>query len=317
MTARRKGAADTAPRLTPRAPELLAADPALSRMWDLVSSPGSAGLAKILAVGSLVAAGVVVDESGGEAVPAAPGRPDNPNRKWLSHEAALERERQRAALRPTAVSHPMSQVRAEEVRWLWPGRLPRGRVAIIMGVEGKGKSTLLGWLVSTVTAGLPWPDSDAPNPPGSVVLIQAEENINQDMRPRLDAMGAVPGKAEVLTAVKRGDSEAGFCIASDCEALEGLIARLGDVRLVVIDPLFSFIPGISGTTAPKCGGTWPRFTNSRPIGTSRFCSSTIRTRTRKRTSFGGRAARGPSPRWPGRSGITPTTPGTTRAGCSR
>ena len=72
MTARRKGAADTAPRLTPRAPELLAADPALSRMWDLVSSPGSAGLAKILAVGSLVAAGVVVDESGGVTVPCHP-----------------------------------------------------------------------------------------------------------------------------------------------------------------------------------------------------------------------------------------------------
>lgn len=148
--------------------------------------------------------------------------------------------------KPRLITTALADVEPEDVEWLWPGRLPAGRVSLICGRQGKGKSTLVGWLAATVSAGHPWPDSAEEIEPGSVILLQTEESLSQDLRPRLDAMGARVDRIHVVKAVERAGHLSSFQLARDAEALAEAIERIGDVRLVVVDPLGSFVQGISG-----------------------------------------------------------------------
>jgi putative DNA primase/helicase len=147
-----------------------------------------------------------------------------------------------------AVCVRMDKVVAEDVRWLWPGRIPLRRVTGILARQGKGKSTLLGWLASQVSSGFAWPDVTVPNQAGSVVVLQGEEIISEDYLPRLVAMGADNTKIHVVNAIVR-DPSGTPChpnLSRDVEAIADLVDRVGDVRLLVVDPLGSYVSGISG-----------------------------------------------------------------------
>ena len=145
----------------------------------------------------------------------------------------------------------LDSVRPEEVDWLWPGRFARGNVSMIGGDPGVGKSTFIGALIAIVTSGGRWPDAkglfDAQARPASVLVLQDEESLASAIRPRLDGFGADIRKVHFLTGVARGDSApSGFSIGRDVDALEIACDQLGDVGLVLIDPLGSFLRGISG-----------------------------------------------------------------------
>jgi AAA domain len=149
--------------------------------------------------------------------------------------------------KPRLITASLDEVEPEEVEWLWPGRLPLGRVSGILGRQGAGKSTLLGWLHATSTSGLPWPDCDEPAESGSSILLQTEEVISQDIVPRLVKMGANMRRVHVVKAVERDPGvPLPFSLGRDVDALSEMVDRLGDVRLVTIDPLGSFVQGISG-----------------------------------------------------------------------
>jgi putative DNA primase/helicase len=84
----------------------------------------------------------------------------------------------------------MSDVQAEPVRWLWTARIALGKVTLIAGDPGLGKSFLTLDLAARVSRGRAFPDCDNPNPAGHVVLISAEDDAADTIRPRLDAAGA-------------------------------------------------------------------------------------------------------------------------------
>lgn len=153
------------------------------------------------------------------------------------------------------ISTCIDDIESEEVDWLWPGRIPRGRLSILLGRQGKGKSTLIGWLASAVSAGLPWPDSPVENEPGTVLMLQAEEHVAQDIRPRLEAMGACFRKVHVVTAVDRGDGiERTPSLAQDVKVLTDEVNRHGDVKLIIVDPLGHYVQGISGYNSSEVRG---------------------------------------------------------------
>jgi hypothetical protein len=59
-----------------------------------------------------------------------------------------------------ALTRCMADVKPEAVRWLWPGRIPAGKLTILSGDPGLGKSFLTVDLAARVSRGMPWPDSD-------------------------------------------------------------------------------------------------------------------------------------------------------------
>ncbi|MDQ3639087.1 MAG: AAA family ATPase [Actinomycetota bacterium] len=136
----------------------------------------------------------------------------------------------------------LSDVAPEKIDWLWPGRLPRGKVVLLDGDPGLGKSLVTLDLAARVSAGRGWPDGGGCEPDG-VVLLSAEDGLADTIRPRFDAAGGVPARAVALSTVPDTEgNERQIAIPHDLGTIEAAIERVGAV-LVVIDPLAAFLAG--------------------------------------------------------------------------
>lgn len=146
----------------------------------------------------------------------------------------------------------MADVEAKDVSWLWPRRLPMGRIALLVGRPGEGKSFVTTDMAARVTTGTPWPDgSDCPK--GSVIFISAEDDPADTIRPRLDAHHADVARVHLLSAIRRKSSdgtirETVFTLA-DVTMLEQALEAVQDCKLIVIDPIGSYLGG--GTDAHR------------------------------------------------------------------
>ena len=145
----------------------------------------------------------------------------------------------------------VADVPAEELRWLWPGRLPAGKVSLIAGDPGLGKSLLTTAMASHVTRGTPWPVDRSRCPAGSVVMVSAEDDVADTIRPRLTAAGANLRKVHVIDDIdgvgKDGEPRRRAWTLADTDMLASLVLRFGDVRLIVIDPISAYLGrGVDG-----------------------------------------------------------------------
>lgn len=149
-----------------------------------------------------------------------------------------------AGARPVLVQ--LADVTPEPVRWLWPGRIALGKLTLLVGDPGLGKSFLSIDLAARVTRAAEWPDEPAsPAPLGGVVLLNAEDDLADTVRPRLDAAGANVDRVTALQAVRdAGGVERAVCLARDLAAIERAIQSTPDCRLVVIDPITAYLGSI-------------------------------------------------------------------------
>ncbi len=144
----------------------------------------------------------------------------------------------------------LADVRPEPVAWLWPGRFALGKLTLIAGDPGLGKSFLTLDMASRVSTGTGWPDGGGERfAPGGVVLLSAEDAIADTIRPRLDAAGADVRRIVALEAIQsRADSGResirAFDLSRDLPALELAIRLVDACRLVVIDPVTAYLGGI-------------------------------------------------------------------------
>lgn len=153
-----------------------------------------------------------------------------------------------AARTPGLVTVRLSDVHPELVRWLWPGRMALGKLTLLCGDPGLGKSFITLDLAARVSSGTAWPDLPLlSNPRGSVVLLSAEDDLGDTIRPRLDVAGADASRIVAIRAVRRRvvitgkTQEDYFDLNEDLPALEAAILKLRDCRLVIIDPLTAYL----------------------------------------------------------------------------
>lgn len=148
----------------------------------------------------------------------------------------------------------MDTVKPERVSWLWTGRLPRGKISILDGPPGVGKSTLTADLTARITNGATMPDgSDGGGEPGAVVLLSAEDGPGDTIRPRLEAAGANLSKVHLFESVPAKIAEDGTVlewrmpsIPDDVGQLEDLVHEVG-ASLVVVDVLMAYLSGDSNS----------------------------------------------------------------------
>ncbi len=139
----------------------------------------------------------------------------------------------------------LSQVEAQEVHWLWHKRIPLGKLTLLDGDPGMGKSMLALNLAARVSSGLPMPDG-TPGPQGGVILIAPEDGAGDTLRPRLEAAGGDPSRVLLLNTVPGLDTQKmalvdrPFSLSHDLELLEKAIERI-NARLVVLDPLMAVL----------------------------------------------------------------------------
>ena len=135
----------------------------------------------------------------------------------------------------------VADVEMTEVSWIWPLRLARGKMTIVAGDPGLGKSQVAIDVAARITRGGRWPDGDHA-PQGSVVILAAEDAVGDTIRPRLEAAGANVARVHVVKMVNTGEGHSRtFNLATDLAMLERLIQQIGDVVCVIIDPISSYM----------------------------------------------------------------------------
>ena len=170
---------------------------------------------------------------------------DYPEQPWI--------DRDGRPLTPARVSLiRLSDVQPERVSWLWPGRIPAGKLVTLDGDPGLGKSTLALDIGATVTRGGAWPDGTRCEYPGAVLLLSAEDGLADTVRPRLDAAGAdvthVHAIEGVPTIDKDGERSLRPPTVADIIALDAAIIETG-ARLLIVDVLMAYLP--SGVDSHK------------------------------------------------------------------
>ena len=135
----------------------------------------------------------------------------------------------------------VADVQARPVEWLWPGRIALGKLTLIVGDPGLGKSMFTLMLAANVTRGRPWPVDATECPLGSVLLVSAEDDVADTIRPRLEAAAADLSRVHCAGLVKEAGARRGLSLETDVALIAARATALGDCRLVIIDPVSAFL----------------------------------------------------------------------------
>jgi hypothetical protein len=125
------------------------------------------------------------------------------------------------------------KVRSREVSWLWQGWVAQGKICVLAGEPGVGKSYLTLYMASVVTSGREWPSGES-CPQGPVILISAEDDPADTVQPRLANMGA----SLDLVWLEGVEEPSGFNM-HHADALKEAIQEHAAL-MVVIDPVAAF-----------------------------------------------------------------------------
>ncbi len=137
-----------------------------------------------------------------------------------------------------------ADIRPEPIEWIWPGFLAAGKLEILSGAPGCGKTTIALSLAAILTAGNRWPDGSNASA-AAVAIWSAEDDAADTLAPRLLAAGADMRSVHFVTATASEEGERRpFDPATDTFHLARALAGL-KVRLLIIDPVVNAVAGDS------------------------------------------------------------------------
>lgn len=148
---------------------------------------------------------------------------------------------------PSLVTVSLADVEPKAIDWLWPGKFALGSLAFMAGNPGVGKSMATTSLASIVSNGGTWPVDATRAPQGDVLLLTAEDDIENTIRPRLDAAGGDPSRVFVITMARdrlNGRQIERFpSIVRDIELLAAELRKRPQCKLVIVDPISAYLDG--------------------------------------------------------------------------
>lgn len=128
----------------------------------------------------------------------------------------------------------MEDVVSKEVEWLWYPYIPYGKITIIEGDPGEGKTTLVLKLAAALSMGLPLPcDDDKEYEPIHIIYQTAEDGIEDTIKPRLEKAGA---DCSMIRVIDETDKE----LSMTDDRLEQAIIET-KARLIILDPIQAYI----------------------------------------------------------------------------
>lgn len=126
----------------------------------------------------------------------------------------------------------MSEIELQEVKWLWKPYIPAGKITILEGDPGKGKTTLALRLVAACSTGTPMPGMKSTEPV-NVIYQTAEDGLGDTIKPRLIDAGA--DETRVLNIVEDDRS-----LTLINERIENAIITTG-AKLIILDPIQGYL----------------------------------------------------------------------------
>lgn len=129
------------------------------------------------------------------------------------------------------------------ITWLWDGWLPSGKLTILAGAAGTGKTTLAIGLAATLTSGGRWPDGRYCADRGNVLIWSSEDVADDTLVPRLMASGADLSRCHFIEGITENGESVPFDPAQDILDLHRAVNGIGGVSLLIIDPIVSAVAG--------------------------------------------------------------------------
>jgi AAA domain/Bifunctional DNA primase/polymerase, N-terminal len=127
------------------------------------------------------------------------------------------------------------------VDWLWPGRFARGKFGLVAGLPDMGKGQIAAFIAAAVTASIALPCDEGIAPQGNVIWFNAEDGERDTVLPRLIAAGADLKRVHFVNGARVGGENKTFSLVTDLRLLRKAIERIGNVVLVIIDPMSAYL----------------------------------------------------------------------------
>jgi putative DNA primase/helicase len=171
---------------------------------------------------------------------------ENGGRSYLQRQ--LDKARAELTNKPgrQLTTRSVDQFQHIELEWMWWPFVPQGMVTLIFGEGGVGKSTITLDMAARMSRGRLMPDFGGESnstAPASVLILTKEDDVSRIIRPRLEAARADLTRVHMVGHRDHNDP-AQFSpiqqLDSNLAQLESEIVRLGDVKLVIIDPVTDF-----------------------------------------------------------------------------
>ena len=146
-----------------------------------------------------------------------------------------------------------SDIQPVPVKWVWPGRIPRGKLTLLIGFPGLGKSFVSLDIAARISNGDVWPDVKNKNKrkkngrkPADVIILSAEDDAADTIVPRLEDAGADLDRIQIFEGIQVDDDEniGHFILKRDLKLLEQAIERIENVKLLIVDPLNAYSSGV-------------------------------------------------------------------------
>ena len=129
----------------------------------------------------------------------------------------------------------MSEVQSQEIEWLWYPFIPYGKLTIIQGDPGDGKTTMVLNLAAKLSKGEALDENMKVTGPVNVIYQTAEDGLADTVKPRLELAGA---DCERIIVIDESDKS----LSMVDERLDQAIVRTG-ARLLILDPIQAYLGG--------------------------------------------------------------------------
>lgn len=179
---------------------------------------------------------------------------------------------------PTVEITCASDIKPESISWLWDGWLAAGKIHILGGAPGTGKTSIALSLASIISQGGLWPDGSKALT-GNTLIWSGEDDPRDTLVPRLVIANANLSRIALIKDIVLSNKKRAFDPATDMSLLGQTIEANGNVKLLIIDPIVSAVAGDSHKNAEVRRSLQPladlaRFFGIAVIGITHFTKGT-------------------------------------------
>ncbi len=129
----------------------------------------------------------------------------------------------------------MSEIQSQEVSWLWYPFIPYGKLTIIQGDPGDGKTTLVLNIAAKLSKGEGLDSKMKLSEPMNIIYQSAEDGLADTVKPRLELAGADCGRILVIDEKEKS-------LSMVDERLERAIVQT-KARMLILDPIQAYLGG--------------------------------------------------------------------------
>lgn len=160
---------------------------------------------------------------------------------------------------------PANSIEPRSIEWLWLGWLATGKFHILAGSPGTGKTTLALLAAKVICCGGTWPDGSQTTE-GNLLIFSGEDDPQDTLRPRLEVLGANLNRVYFIGSLSENGNKRPFNPATDIHELQRQAEIIGNVRLIIVDPVVNAVNGDSHKNTEVRRGLQPLVDLAQNIG---------------------------------------------------